>query len=1642
MLLPAGAIDWAEWGSTQQEQSRASCYGCHSGASKRTWNNRDVKVEFARASHHPIVAETPDALPVASTVTVLEQTTRAEFSSLGLLAFGDTAVEDVADAVRLADDSWPEEYPVKNLLFAAGTQYTTMSQYDPGAGAWNSMGYTPPSHTYTTTNSDALFAAEGKLYYLLDNGLMEIYTPADGVTTGSWEVKSGVVHYGNGGADAAVDVANRYVYEVQANGWGGAVNRLDLRDDSWLGSAFTLPFNLGVGAAADYSPTTDQFFVVNRYRNWAGDGQLYAVASPSTTSGPVTPRATGITLSFSATGQMGQTRMVCVTRGGKDYLLVFGGVAYARTDLRVVSGLGPTETPTLRSTGKYPYTGNDYYPTLAWDGGDYLYASQSAGLRRILIPADPANGEWGEWEELPTPPNGQSYGWGIAFQQARGFPITDTGYKSVGTVTAPLTAPDGATAWGEITWSVSTPASTSVSVTIQRANGTGWADVPGFVNMTSGSADLGAISPVTYPRLRAVARLATENKHATPQLRAWRVTARKARPVHRDQVLVPEVAFSATAPTATIDTAKAFEATLAVATLPEVMTYTPVPDRRLMYVTETSNGEVLQFDTSATAWNTYAFDPVDYTPTGSVNEQPASVAHNGYVYTMRPSGAAFPSPIPYVSLQTGPDKVPQLMGAAPTYDTGGGRGMDAAVDPSWGFVYVSRGGGDTGRIDVYYMGAGTLYPQASLRVLDPATGTALGTGELSSIAYVPSPIDKLFIVNRNGGAGNGRLYSVANVSQMVEFGGWPGTYSVTAVDTSATVSPVVGETHITRVNRGGTDYLVAFGRVNWGNQVSVVSNLGNTTQTVTVKHQTNFPVGGYVQLEWDVSDSVYTQGGSWAANFYRSVVPTDPVTDAWPATAWDNGTYPPTPLPAAPRTRSVASTKHTYTSLAFAVSPVRGIPVPTYPTSTSTTYSPEVLPATGASQWGAVRWSGTDEAGATTVTVAVEGNQSASGGTWEPLIAATRDRAIDLGGRSTTVYKRLRLKGVLQSNTVLKTPRLTNWSVWCGAGTGRWTSSAIHPDASDTNWGSAAFVASHAPGSLLKLTVQRSDLAVTWTDVPGFVGVPLAGLPISLGTLTTTAHPYIRIVVDYVPGNGQLLGTLEQATVTSAHLEDRPIGAMTCANCHNVHNVAGAPTGAWDPGRVSDPQNTRVRSTDVTSTVSGFCLRCHNTKIVRKSATVSSLVPYDLLFSEQPDRWFFTGWDKDSPGFSPYQSAHFTTSGARAYCETCHDPHGSDNEHLTAWTRPASWTTGTAGVRDNSTGAAFEERLCLQCHGNGTVGKQAPGAPNVATPLSGSNSHPVRTVGGVHGDTETTATLGGANRHAECVDCHDPHSARPGVHQVGSAAAGGALYGVVGIQPEWGTAPWTAATGYQPHRLQDTPRDPESYLCFKCHTDVVSRPTTGTSGTAYSDLTVAFNPNNMSYHNVLGLPVGAQTSFSDGVTTYAWPWRGAFKVGWTKDSGVTCTGCHTSEAIGSARGPHGSSTDYMLDSNWSLDFRNAEFELYVDVVRTTDPKLICNKCHDFANSGNTAHHPVSSVKEVAHSGRACSYCHIAIPHGWKRPRLLAYTTDPAPYAAKAGGLIAVAKNGGLRWDFTDCKAGCYGNNYGTHDITMTVPTWD
>lgn len=510
--------------------------------------------------------------------------------------------------------------------------------------------------------------------------------------------------------------------------------------------------------------------------------------------------------------------------------------------------------------------------------------------------------------------------------------------------------------------------------------------------------------------------------------------------------------------------------------------------------------------------------------------------------------------------------------------------------------------------------------------------------------------------------------------------------------------------------------------------------------------------------------------------------------------------------------------------------------------------------------------------------------------------------------------------------------------------------------------------------------------------------------------------------------------------------------SLTCASCHNVHRIARGGGSDWDMARLSDPANTKGTPVSPTS----FCLGCHGASAPAQVVSDLQIVPFRVGFSVMPAAYFFPGWGKaDFTG-----AGHYVTAGVRAGCETCHEPHASDFPRLAAWTRPAAFTTGTAGSRLSTSAAVVkEEALCYQCHGNGTVGKRAAGAADIASAMTGAFRHdPGRWANG-HTDTETVAAIG-ARRHAECVDCHDPHTAR----KVGGSATqdatdssvgGGALYGSIGATPAYPASIWSTPTALNAIRLTSTDGY-EAYLCLKCHNGQASIPSSQT------DIAREFNPANPSWHNVLGFQTGMRGSFTfrdnAGTTqTDTWfvPTANVFRPGYDSNTMLTCTSCHTSQSASGAKGPHGSSTRWMLDPAYTEDWKVAgvySAGTGMTTNGTGDANILCAKCHDLYGPGgsggfsNAAHdgsrHEWADMYNSQHV--TCNTCHTAIPHGWKRPRLLGYQSD-GPYATSGpNGLLRIRANSdhgvtgstGANWASGDCAAGCAASTHG-----LMTPYW-
>jgi len=277
------------------------------------------------------------------------------------------------------------------------------------------------------------------------------------------------------------------------------------------------------------------------------------------------------------------------------------------------------------------------------------------------------------------------------------------------------------------------------------------------------------------------------------------------------------------------------------------------------------------------------------------------------------------------------------------------------------------------------------------------------------------------------------------------------------------------------------------------------------------------------------------------------------------------------------------------------------------------------------------------------------------------------------------------------------------------------------------------------------------------------------------------------------------------------------------------------------------------------------------------------------------------------------------------------------------------------------------------------------------------------------------------------------------------------MKGAYGIVPPAAAGNWAVPTAasYTTVKFTGLSTDLEAYLCFKCHAGPGTPlgSVTTTSGTyTRTDLGQEFNTNNFSSHNVLGMAKGVNrnanasnqyiyTDVGGTVRTQTWqfPTSNVFRTGWTQDSKVTCSDCHTGGSATQAKGPHGSTTRFLIDPTFSTDWKTVTY------TNRASATFLCNKCHSVGSS-NSAH------SQGDHSNYLCVRCHIAIPHGWKRPRLLLSTArgDAAPYLASGqtasnslNGIISTANHTGttsITWSKANCSASC---SSGDHPAVTT-----
>ncbi len=259
-----------------------------------------------------------------------------------------------------------------------------------------------------------------------------------------------------------------------------------------------------------------------------------------------------------------------------------------------------------------------------------------------------------------------------------------------------------------------------------------------------------------------------------------------------------------------------------------------------------------------------------------------------------------------------------------------------------------------------------------------------------------------------------------------------------------------------------------------------------------------------------------------------------------------------------------------------------------------------------------------------------------------------------------------------------------------------------------------------------------------------------------------------------------------------------------------------------------------------------------------------------------------------------------------------------------------------------------EEATCLNCHGNSADRQQMLSAgyitdsanrdyKNIESELRKPYNHPVMTQSGVHQQREALPEeLVNARRHAECIDCHEPHQLQKNAPYRGISKRGVGNFSADVTQ--------------------------EYELCYKCHADSANLPIDSTNKRD------EFRRTNPSFHPIEG----------EGANAYVISLKSPYKARQEQPGDVSiisCHDCHGSDNSAGPRGPHGSNYPGLLVDNYSMESGRSESQ------RTY---ALCYRCHERSSILGNESFPYHALHIQGNgtadfAGTSCMSCHDA--HG-------------------------------------------------------------
>lgn len=301
-----------------------------------------------------------------------------------------------------------------------------------------------------------------------------------------------------------------------------------------------------------------------------------------------------------------------------------------------------------------------------------------------------------------------------------------------------------------------------------------------------------------------------------------------------------------------------------------------------------------------------------------------------------------------------------------------------------------------------------------------------------------------------------------------------------------------------------------------------------------------------------------------------------------------------------------------------------------------------------------------------------------------------------------------------------------------------------------------------------------------------------------------------------------------------------------------------------------------------------------------------------------------------------------------------------------------------------------DEAPCLACHGQQSARDRmirdgylkttgSDRFADIEAELRKPYNHPVLTVQGVHRQFETLPEeVVNAARHAECVDCHNPHLTEK-------------------------DKPFRGLKGRRVGNFI-TDIEQEYELCFRCHSESANLP--GSSTNKHAE----FKVTNPSYHPVM----------DEGKNTYVISLKDPYVAKQEKPtdvSRITCSDCHGSDDPNGPKGPHGSNFAGLLKLNYQTEDARPESSFAYE---------LCYKCHDRTSILNNESFPYHALhiqgRLTGQDGTSCFTCHDA--HGSSQYQHLIRFNEEVVFENKDGRLKYDAQGYAARHGA--CYLSCHG----------------